>query len=481
MIGKTNSIVVKGGDTPTPATTDRYKGLRPSYWPTIKMPDEFEADQTYELLMEIQWLGDTVSIPLFSSTDGYVDWGDGSGKQKTEETHTYNQSSFSDAFPSFTPLTPKTSYVVIKVYGARFQTSIGGSILPANVSIVEVSSKDDSTLYYLPHQEDLWKDVLFYSFWQTDTQYGYQMQHANMPKCVLWPYSRFSWLKWSYSINIFSPLLEFPELIIDDKTQGDFKIYDVKGKFTSVSADKLQGIPFYWGFDLDWGNTGTSELQFFPYTTATDWGDINTPFYGSSGSAPSNIGTNAAPAPENWGMINLYVDSNLTFSQYHNFFGKTDYMKISPYIKAVEYSTCDWKNLFYGYYQLQVAKLDPSRLAADENSLQDAFYNCSNLRMVIMPENSLKVSINLNAIQTWYSESYTDPETGNSYNSLSEYAWTVIAKALYNFTSASEILSYTPTLTVDTYTYNNNIANLSIDGEYFTNYVSNKGWTIATA
>lgn len=43
MIGKTNSIVIKGGDTPTP-TTDRYKGLRPSYWPTIKMPDEFPND-----------------------------------------------------------------------------------------------------------------------------------------------------------------------------------------------------------------------------------------------------------------------------------------------------------------------------------------------------------------------------------------------------------------------------------------------------
>lgn len=43
MIGKTNSIVVKGGDTPA-TTTDRYKGLRPSYWPTIKMPDEFPND-----------------------------------------------------------------------------------------------------------------------------------------------------------------------------------------------------------------------------------------------------------------------------------------------------------------------------------------------------------------------------------------------------------------------------------------------------
>lgn len=72
MIGKTNSIVVKGGDTPTPAT-DRYKGLRPSYWPTIKMPDEFEEGETYELLMEVQWLGDAVSVPLFERTEGYVD------------------------------------------------------------------------------------------------------------------------------------------------------------------------------------------------------------------------------------------------------------------------------------------------------------------------------------------------------------------------------------------------------------------------
>ena len=42
MIGKTNSIVVKGGDTPTPATTDKYLGLRPSYWPKVRLPSEVE-------------------------------------------------------------------------------------------------------------------------------------------------------------------------------------------------------------------------------------------------------------------------------------------------------------------------------------------------------------------------------------------------------------------------------------------------------
>lgn len=54
MIGKTNSIVVKGGDTPTPAT-DKYKGLRPSYWPTIKMPDEFEDGEICEMLIELDF------------------------------------------------------------------------------------------------------------------------------------------------------------------------------------------------------------------------------------------------------------------------------------------------------------------------------------------------------------------------------------------------------------------------------------------
>ena len=100
--------------------------------------------------------------------------------------------------------------------------------------------------------------------------------------------------------------------------------------------------------------------------------------------------------------------------------------------------------------------------------------------MVIMPENSLKVSIDLSAIQTWYSESYTDPETYNSYNSLSEYAWIVIAKALYNFTAAGETPSYTPTLTLSN-NVNSYASSIYIDGTQFSEYVANKGWTIAEA
>lgn len=42
--------------------------------------------------------------------------------------------------------------------------------------------------------------------------------------------------------------------------------------------------------------------------------------------------------------------------------------------------------------------------------------------MVIMPENSLKVPIDLSVITTWYSDSYTDPVYQITYSSLSEYA-----------------------------------------------------------
>lgn len=98
------------------------------------------------------------------------------------------------------------------------------------------------------------------------------MNHVNFPKCVLWPYSRFSFLSYGYRINILSPLVEFPELIIDNKTEGGFQIHDASGKFASVPNDKLQEIPFYLGFAETTSGivSGTAELQFFPYTQETN-------------------------------------------------------------------------------------------------------------------------------------------------------------------------------------------------------------------
>lgn len=40
MIGKTNSVNIIGSTT----TTDKYLGLRPSYWPKVRLPSEVEGD-----------------------------------------------------------------------------------------------------------------------------------------------------------------------------------------------------------------------------------------------------------------------------------------------------------------------------------------------------------------------------------------------------------------------------------------------------
>lgn len=91
-----------------------------------------------------------------------------------------------------------------------------------------------------------------------------------------------------------------------------------------------------------------------------------------------------------------------------------------------------------------------------------------------MPENSLKVPINLSNITQTYSKYYTDPETGNGYNSTTDFLLEKVAKGLYDFTAAGETPSYTPTLTLSN-NVNSYASNVSIDGTQFPEYITNKG------
>lgn len=91
-----------------------------------------------------------------------------------------------------------------------------------------------------------------------------------------------------------------------------------------------------------------------------------------------------------------------------------------------------------------------------------------------MPENSLKVSIDLSNITQTYSNYYTDPETGNGYNSTTDFLIDTLAKGLYDFTAAGETPSYTPTLTLSS-NIKSYADSIYIDGTQFPEYVSNKG------
>ena len=132
------------------------------------------------------------------------------------------------------------------------------------------------------------------------------------------------------------------------------------------------------------------------------------------------------------------------------------------------------KGVFYECQNLKEATIISWGGLSDEDALQNAFYDCRALQIVRMPENSLKVPIDLSIISNIYYDYYTDPETGYGYSSITDFFLETVAKGLYNFTAAGETPSYTPTLTLSN-NINSYASNVQVDGEYFTNYVSNKG------
>lgn len=141
-----------------------------------------------------------------------------------------------------------------------------------------------------------------------------------------------------------------------------------------------------------------------------------------------------------------------------------------------------WNQKFYDWNSLQYAAFDFRQITTDGN-VGKVFYQCDKLKFINMPPNSLKVSIDLSSITEWYTdtERYTplfEDGSYDTYNSIegqaSEIYWESMAKALYNFTSASETPSYTPTLTIK-YNLSSSLSNMYIDGSSFASYVANKG------
>ena len=130
--------------------------------------------------------------------------------------------------------------------------------------------------------------------------------------------------------------------------------------------------------------------------------------------------------------------------------------------------------LFYNHGSLLEATVDPTKADDSTDSyLYDAFWGCSNLVYLHMPENSVKRQINLSDIATVY----TDAEPRDNTMTVSQYAWTEIAKALHNY-SGETAPSYTPTITLSS-TIKTFLDTLTINGVNAKEYITNKGWTIA--
>ena len=251
MIGKTNSIVVKGGDTPTPAT-DRYKGLRPSYWPAIKMPDEFPNDN-YIHTQLLVWVPAGLStseqqeVRLFDYTGQITDivkvkWGDGSSSSSpyVENSHLYSTYTPTDA--------PQGKFYVVEITSTAVPTYYNSSYSDFyTYQILEMSCRCNierqytiidslSITYATPY-------IRFISIHSKDGQITFDKE---FPSLLLYPYMKSSTngglITAVSDVNLIGgSLIEIPDIY-----SVGVNLIIGSGKYTSFSGrDAETGLVYY--------------------------------------------------------------------------------------------------------------------------------------------------------------------------------------------------------------------------------------------
>ena len=482
MIGKTNSIVVKGGDTPTPATTDRYKGLRPSYWPTIKMPDEFPNDN-YIHTQLLLWIPAGLSaseqqeVQLFNYegriTDIVkVDWGDGVIDSYVENYHMYNTNTPANA--------PQGSFYVVEITSTAVPTYYNSSYSDYyRYEILEMSCRCNierqytvienlSATYAKPY-------IRFISIHSKDGKIVFQ---SEFPSLLLYPYMKSSTngglITAVSDVNLIGgSLIEIPDIY-----SIGVNLIIGSGKYTSLPAPNNETGEqlVYSSIDIrtsknENGYINSSALDVLPIL------DVGT-IYNSITVQPNNSPLECL-AIADLSQLSVVYENGGQENYTWGIWGRERCCVLSPKISFSDNDTSA-KGIFYNCSNLKEITIISWGGLSAEDALQNAFYNCSKLQIVRMPENSLKVPIDLSNITQTYSNYYTDPETGNGYNSTTDFLLKTVAKGLYNFTSAGETPSYTPTLTLSN-NVNSYASSIYIDGTQFPEYITNKGWTIAEA
>lgn len=480
MIGKTNSIVVKGGNTPTPAT-DKYKGLRPSYWPTIKMPNEFPNDN-YIHTQLLLWIpaglstGEQQDVRLFNY-DGQitdivkVNWGDGSSSSSpyVENSHLYSTYTSTDA--------PQGSFYVVEITSTAIPKYYDGTYDDFyNYQILEMSCRCNI--------EKQWKVINGLSYYYAKPYIRFISVHSIdskvsfnsvLPSLLLYPYLRSN--NTGY-INSFETVFFTGGSLIEIPRMHCGTIVIGSGKYTSLpKPDEETGEKLVYtaiSIDKSINENGFSIPSALDVLPIPDAGTLYDSIAMQPNSSPLDCLTIA-----DLSQLSVVYQSGGQENYNSNIWGLKRGCVLSPKISFGENDTSA-KGVFYNCQNLKEATIVSWGNLSDEDALQNAFYNCSKLQIVRMPENSLKVPINLSNITQTYSNYYTDPETGNGYNSTTDFLLETVAKGLYDFTSAGETPSYTPTLTLSN-NVNSYASSVYINGTQFPEYVANKGWTIAEA
>lgn len=435
MIGKTNSIVVKGGDTPTPAT-DKYKGLRPSYWPVVRLPSEVEGDFADLVLFVPLWLnpskkeGMTFTASIHAVKTATIYWGDGTSTVPeshfvaTSHTYTINIADYNE-----------------KAQGWLYLLSIHGKVasfdtLTDGIQVLEVSWNWSPTYQ--------WTDdyIQFYSTASYST---------DLP---------------SITINICQSLKLLPEFTLANNiTTLDFSEAQLSA-FPDLNKDITSAIMPTVYYGTEWNPNFFNHIT--GYITFKNFASYPNVSY-----LPQNITVNTTGT--NWTGLKIADLSNYKYNYtanltLNNGFANSILVK-SPSITIT--SGQDGRNLFWNQIRLYEATIDPTNANDSSRSyLQNAFSGCNALVYVHMPENSLKRQINLSSMGMIY----TDVEPRDNTMTVSQYAWTEIAKALHNY-SGETAPSYTPTITLSS-PVKTFLDTLTIDGVNAKEYITNKGWTI---
>ena len=430
MIGKTNSINVIGGTT----TTDKYRGLRPSYWPKVRLPSEVEGEfADLVLFVPLSFNPSKKEGMTFTATieaKGTLYWGDGTSTVSesyfvaTSHTYTINVADYSE-----------------KAQGWLYLLSINGLVahytsLTSGISVLEVSASRS------PWYE--WTDdsIEFYS----TSEYYEDTRGINIKTC--------------------QSLQLLPEITLKNNiTTLDFsetELYAFPDLNKDITTVKMPTVYYGTDWNPNFFNHITGSISFSNFWT-----------YPNITYLPQNITTTISG--RFWtGLVNITDLSAYTYN-----FPNDNAATSSPFstniVKSptVNISSLDGRYLFDKCLNLVEATVNIT--AGSPSSayyLYRAFYGCAKLVYVHMLENSVERQIDLSSIATIY----TDVEPKDNTMTVSQYAWTEIAKALHNY-SGETAPSYTPTITLSS-AIKTFLDTLTIDGVNAKEYITNKGWTI---